>query len=200
MSTFPNKPGGALPEKEEGRHRWIAIASYTLTDEEAKGAHVGTDILLDANHLFTPVEVGCLDCEGRYKEVIDQPCPAGDDWSDLEPPPDEPAVDEDALLAAVDLVGRSGGTDFEVGYLHDNVPVEKAAWYAHAQYRGARITAENHPGPVEAAEALARQVLKGAQCTHCKRTVSLGGTGTKVICRWRREGRKWIRGCERTHP
>lgn len=64
----------------------------------------------------------------------------------------EPAYDEDALIAGVDLVGRTGATDFEVGYLHDDVPVAEAGWYAKAQYRGARLTAEDHPGPVEAVE------------------------------------------------
>jgi len=42
-------------------------------------------------------------------------------------------LDEDALIAAADLVGRTGATGFEIGYLHDDVPAEKAGWYAHAQ-------------------------------------------------------------------
>lgn len=130
------------------------------------------------------------------------------------------SLDDDALLAAVDLVGRTGATNFQVGYLHDGVPPEEAGWYAHAQYRGARITAEDHPGPVEAAEALARCLLNGAKCAHCGSLVALSDAGamaydTRLVdgsewtveqaraagqCRWRRIGARWERGCERHKP
>jgi len=105
-------------------------------------------------------------------------------------------LDKDALIAAVDLVGRSGATNFEVGYLHDDVPSERAGWYAQAQYRGARLIAEDHRGPIEAAEALARRVLAGAECAHCHRPVVLGGGVELSACRWTRRGARWARGCE----
>ena len=125
-------------------------------------------------------------------------------------------MDEDALKAAVDLVGRTGAREFQVGYLHDDVPVEEAAWYAHAQYAGARITEEGHRGPVEAAEALARRLLTGAKC-RCRRLVALAAAGAVGFdgaqmadgstwtlaeqraagqCRWTRIGARWRRGCE----
>lgn len=126
--------------------------------------------------------------------------------------------DEDALVAAVDLVGRTGARNFEVGYLHDDVPMADAGWYAHAQYQGARITEEDHRGPVEAAEALARRLLSGAKCARCGRLVALtdhgayfpgevahladGTTWTREEaeaagqCRWTRQGRRWAMGCE----
>lgn len=47
-------------------------------------------------------------------------------------------LDDDALLATADLVGRSGATGLEVGYLHDDVPAELASWWATAHYQGAR--------------------------------------------------------------
>lgn len=126
-------------------------------------------------------------------------------------------LDEDALFAAVDLVGRSGATQLEFGYLHDDVPVEEADWWAHARYRGARISEEHHRGPVEAAEALARRLLTGAKCKPCGRLVALSDTGAIAYenaamvdgtrwtaeqaaaagqCRWRRDGARWVRGCE----
>lgn len=109
------------------------------------------------------------------------------------------AFDTDALDAAINLIGRTGAQAFEIGYLHDDVPIEKAGWYAHAQYQGARVTAEQHPGPVEAAEALARRLLAGGQCAHCKGTITLaehrGDEGPK-LCRWTRRGARWDRGCE----
>ncbi len=75
-----------------------------------------------------------------------------------------PSLDEDAMMAAFDLVGRAGATSLEVGWLHDGVPVEDAAWYATAKYRGARVTEENHRGPDAAVEALAVRLLTGAMC------------------------------------
>lgn len=125
-------------------------------------------------------------------------------------------MDDDALIAAVELVGRSGARQFEIGYLHDDVPVDDAGWWARALYRGDRIIEENHRGPVEAAEALARRVLTGARCTHCKGLIALsdraavfypkahmadGSTFTEEEaravpqCRWRRIGDRWERGC-----
>lgn len=131
-----------------------------------------------------------------------------------------PVLDEDAMFAALDLVGRSGAKDCTYGYLHDGVPIEEAGWWAHAQYSGARLTVEGHRGPVEALEALARKVLTGAMCVHCRALISLGDGGAMVYpgstradgevwtpeeiervrrlpqCRYRRIGPKWVRGCE----
>lgn len=124
-------------------------------------------------------------------------------------------VDEDALIACADLIGRTGATNFEIGYLHDDVPAEDAAWYAHAQFRGARITEENHRGPTEAAEALARRILTGAKC-RCGKLVALADDGAIAFdgtlvdgsrftveearnagqCRWARVGARWEMGCK----
>jgi hypothetical protein len=125
-------------------------------------------------------------------------------------------LDEDALIAAADLVGRTGATRFEIGYLHDDVPAEQAGWYAHAQYKGARITAEDHRGPVDAAEALARRLLTGGKCAKCGKLIALSGSGAFAYhapvmtdgtrwtaddaaaagqCRWTRTGPRWEAGC-----
>ena len=123
--------------------------------------------------------------------------------------------DQDAVLTCADLIGRTGAKNFEIGYLHDDVPVEQAGWYAHAQFRGARIIAEDQPGPAEAAEALARQVLSGGQC-RCGRLAVLSTRGGVVFpgavmtdgtqwtaeearaagqCLWQRHGRRWDPSC-----
>lgn len=127
-----------------------------------------------------------------------------------------PVFDEDAVVACVDLVGRTGATGFEIGYLHDDVPSEEAGWYAHAQLRGARITEQDHRGPTEAADALARRILTGARCK-CGRLVALSDSGAVAFedvtmadgtkwtaeearqagqCRWRRQGNRWVMGCQ----
>lgn len=125
-------------------------------------------------------------------------------------------LDEDAMFAALDLIGRTGAREMQVGYLHDDVPPEKADWWAHAQYRGARIVAEHHAGPVEALESLAERLLTGGKCTQCGKFTTLrddGGIvfpgarladGTVVnvdearsvgFCHWHRVGRTWLKGC-----
>lgn len=127
---------------------------------------------------------------------------------------------DDKVIAAADLVGRTGATGFEIGYLHDNVPLEQAGWYAHAQFRGARITAEDHAHPADAAEALAVKLLTGAKCK-CGRLVALDPDGAIAYrkpvmadgstfsaadarragqCRWRRDGRRWVSGCDGSRP
>lgn len=67
------------------------------------------------------------------------------------------ALNGDAVIACADLVGRAGATQFKLGYLHDDVPIEEAGWYAHAQYRGARITVDDRRSPSEAALAFAER-------------------------------------------
>jgi hypothetical protein len=126
--------------------------------------------------------------------------------------------DDDAIIACADLVGRTGAREFQIGYVHDDVPVHEAGWFAHATYQGARITEDDHRGPVEAADALCRRLLTGARCTHCNGLVALSDSGAVAYggrmadgtvftheqakaarqCRWRRMGPKWVRGCETT--
>ena len=121
----------------------------------------------------------------------------------------------DEELAAVDLIGRTGARNLEVGCLDDNPDIED--WYAHAQYSGTRVTVEKHASARAALTALAERVLTGSQCFHCKGLVNLDGDaafayfhstlldGTKWDaeqaaaagqCRWRRVGPRWVRGCE----
>lgn len=103
-------------------------------------------------------------------------------------------MDEDAIVACADLVGRTGATGFEIGYLHDDVPTEQAGWYAHAQFPGTRLVVEDQPGPVEAADALSRRLLRGASC-RCGRPVALTDASTGT-CRWRRNGNRWQPSCD----
>jgi hypothetical protein len=124
--------------------------------------------------------------------------------------------DEDVMYAAVDLIGRTGAREMQVGYLHEDVPSSKADWWAHAQYRGARVSVEHHTGPVQALEALAERLIVGGKCAHCGKYTTLhsdGGIvypdglladGTRVdveearrvgFCHWQRINRSWVRGC-----
>lgn len=105
---------------------------------------------------------------------------------------------EDATLAIADLCGRSGATEFEIGWLDDEPPHR---WYASAKYRGARLTAEDPDDPSIAADGLALQILDGGMCTHCRKTTRISPTDrplrTRKACLWARVGSRWVRGCER---
>ena len=111
--------------------------------------------------------------------------------------------DRALLLAAVDLIGRTGSIDFEVGYTDDDPAL--ATWWAAARYRGARIMVEHHPGPVQAATALALRLMSGATC-RCGRLVRIAGQrGPKGgrSCRYSLTqrpgvlgGLRWVPGCK----
>lgn len=106
---------------------------------------------------------------------------------------DHPELSGDVVAACADLVGRAGAREFELGYLHDDVPAEEAGWYAHAQYRGTRVTAEDHRSPSSAALALAERLLRGAACRCGQRVTLADGVDG---CRWRLAGARWEPGCD----
>lgn len=70
---------GQLPSKEEGKHRWVANAAFTITPSEAAAAHAGSAVALTVKNLVF-YGVGCIDCEGEYHEARVHKCPAGNDW------------------------------------------------------------------------------------------------------------------------
>jgi hypothetical protein len=130
-------------------------------------------------------------------------------------------MDDDAVTAALDLVGRAGARELNFGYLHEDVPIDEAGWWATASYQGTKITVENHAGPVEALEGLARRLLTGAKCVTCGGLIALsdsgaiGYPGTIMAdgtrwskedleqarhCRWRRNGPRWEPGCPTSYP
>lgn len=102
-------------------------------------------------------------------------------------------LNEDVIKACADLVGRAGASGFEIGYVHDDVPVEDAQWYAYASYQGARLMAQDHRSPSAAALALAERLLSGAIC-RCRRPVSLSEVAPG--CRWRLRGARWEPSCD----
>jgi hypothetical protein len=83
--------------------------------------------------------------------------------------------------------------ELEIGYLHDDVPVEEAGWYAHVTFQGARITVGDQRSPTAAALGLAERLLRGATC-RCRRPVTL--SDDKPGCRWRLAGARWEPGCD----
>lgn len=102
-------------------------------------------------------------------------------------------VNEDIVIATVNLVDRCGASGFDLGYLHEDVPVAEAGWWAVAHYQGTRIMVDDHRSPSGAALALAERLLTGAAC-RCGEYVSL--SDTQRGCRWRLIGQTWTPGCD----
>jgi len=105
-------------------------------------------------------------------------------------------LEMDSVVALADLCARAGATQLELGYLEDGVPVEQARWYAQVRFRGALLVCDERSGLDEAADALARRILRGALCAGCRRQVVLSMPVRFRDCRWYREGASWVRGCD----
>lgn len=108
-------------------------------------------------------------------------------------------LDTDAVVAVVGVVGRTGGREFEIGWLDDSYPHR---WYASAKYRGARLTGEHPSKPDIAADRLAHRILHGGQCTYCGQNINTKpkkGHWADGECIWHRDGNEWVRGCDNGH-
>lgn len=71
-----------IPAKREGVHRWIVAMSHYMTPEQAEafdGRSESSPVLLDASSVMS-ASLGCIDCEGEYRQVVGRPCTAGDEW------------------------------------------------------------------------------------------------------------------------
>jgi hypothetical protein len=114
-----------------------------------------------------------------------------------------PVEHTDAILACAELVGRAGGDEFKVGYEDETKRVEDARWFAQASFQGKLVRVEEQPSGALACEFLARQLLDGGLCTHCRRVVRIRPQGYiedvykgPKPCAWHRVGPTWKRGCE----
>lgn len=195
------KPTAKLPPKDPGEHRWIAIATYTVTAGQAAAASAGSQVKLGPHNLIS-LGIGCVDCEVEWPAPARCTAGAAPEMENVTDagvwPATLPDEDKDRLLAAVDVIGRTGATGFEVGHLEDDVPVHLARWYAHATYQGARQMSEEHANPVDAAEGLAWLLLEGGGCRHCGRVIAMEGHAGPTLgrCIWHRKGPKWVAGCD----
>lgn len=136
------------------------------------------------------------------------------------PGPDAVNMNDDIILAAVDLAVRSGATLFQCGHAEPGEH-DPGGWYALAVFATATACASGFPGPVEASDALAHQLLTGALCARCRGLIALSDDGAWAFtvehgngrffdgsqwtdaqaeaahhCRWRRHGERWQPGCE----
>lgn len=135
-----------------------------------------------------------------------------------------PWMDDDALIAGVDLIGRTGARNLEVGHNGDgdgDGARTDVRWHAVCSFSGTKVIEDGHPNPVAAVEALARSLMTGGVCTHCGGLIALSDRGAVIRagsrlldgtvmteerarsmsqCRWTRQGERWVRGCEDRFP
>jgi hypothetical protein len=106
---------------------------------------------------------------------------------------DDLYVNADLIMACVDLASRTGASNFEIGHVHHDVPLEEAGWYAHVTFKGARIMTQDHRSPDAAAMALAERLLDGATC-RCLQPVTINPKHPG--CQWKLVGRAWQSSCD----
>ncbi len=104
------------------------------------------------------------------------------------------------VMAGIDLIGRTGATDFELA--HDEDPVQ---WWAGANWNGTRMFSERFPYPAQAVEDLVGRVVNGGRCTHCDLTTVVGVTIGGHCCQWLSaenvddpNSYRWVRSCQAT--
>lgn len=189
-----------LPPKVPGEHRWVLLATHTLTTGQAAAAAAGSQVKIGGHNLVA-IDVGCVDCEEGWPAP--QRCTSGAAPELVEVTADQattgdPEEDEQRVLAAADVIGRSGARGLEIGFLDEDVPSHLARWYATASFKGARVSADEHTSPANAAEELAWKVLDGGLCTKCKRKIGLAGHTSRELtdrCAWSRHGACWVPAC-----
>src|SRR5687767_13397063 len=81
----------------------------------------------------------------------------------------ETPLDVQLTKALTVVLGRSGVSDIEVGFLNDSPPYR--CW-AKGNWNGHRIYVENHANIDWALLDVARKVFHGGGCLRCHRTIS----------------------------
>lgn len=74
---YEARGGAKLPDKQPGAHRWIATASWVITEPTAAAAHdVDTIKVMDHENLMY-LGIGCWDCEAPLGVIeVGSVCPA----------------------------------------------------------------------------------------------------------------------------
>lgn len=72
---------------EPRRHQWVVMATYAVTDAEARAIHQPDyEQRLDAEHRLSIDGPGCLNCEQAWSQsVARSPCPTP--WHHMKPNP-----------------------------------------------------------------------------------------------------------------
>lgn len=78
------------------------------------------------------------------------------------------------VVAAVELLGRTGVSDVEFAYDNDDAYPEKVLWWAKGNWRGTRVYSAHFPYPAHALEDVLAKVVNGGKCGRCGNTTVVG--------------------------
>lgn len=78
------------------------------------------------------------------------------------------------VLAAVELLGRSGVSDVEFAYDEEKAYPEGVLWWAKGNWNGTRVYSAHFPYPAQALEDVLSRVINGGMCARCRRTTVVG--------------------------
>lgn len=115
---------------------------------------------------------------------------------------------KDLLLAATELIGRTGARDFTVAHNEDpEYGMPGVLWFAFATYpQEGKWEVEAATDPLKAVLRLAERLIDGGVCTHCGKltgfdadTEDFNQLGTEAFVCWYQydpELKVFRRGCE----
>jgi hypothetical protein len=105
---------------------------------------------------------------------------------------------DDRMVAAVDLIGRTGAAEFQIRYCEEEQPV---IWMAAASWKG-HWEAGAGMSPLAAVFRLLDQVVDGGTCQHCQRPTGFEPSADpmpmdKLVCWYQYDPgtRKFTKGC-----
>lgn len=107
--------------------------------------------------------------------------------------------DDPRYVAAVDLIGRTGASEFKVGYTDEDAP--PVVWYAAAKW-GPHWQVAGALSPLSAMFRLLELVMDGGTCMHCKRPSGFEPSTdpmplNQMVCwyQWDPSTKTYKRGC-----
>jgi hypothetical protein len=109
--------------------------------------------------------------------------------------------DKEKLLAAIDMIRRTGAQQVQVRYSDDEEPI---VWFVVAGYDFGIFEVDASANPVRAALRLCERLVDGSQCTHCGRPAGFEPDSIKTMplntafCwyQYDPENKIFRRGCE----
>lgn len=79
-------------------------------------------------------------------------------------------ADDPLLVAAIDMIGKSGGKSFQIRYDEEQDPT---VWVAVAELRSGAWECAGGKTPAQAAVRLLAEMFDGGQCAHCGRAAGV---------------------------
>lgn len=115
--------------------------------------------------------------------------------------PELHGIDDAKLIAAVEMVRRTGSKQFQLRFHDDEAPV---VWIAVAGYDDERFEAAASLHPLRAVLRLCETLIDGARCTHCRRPTGFDADSietmplNRAVCwyQYDPELQTFRRGCE----